>query len=237
MRDFFDNYTAELLDTMPRASETLRPNLLPKSVFIHIPKTGGTFIREHFNEQEGWWQQLGSGHGNLDDFPECHDLFSFTFVRNPVDWLLSYWTFYRLVLKRNSAYQFQRKWFEDAIRGDITWQAWNQLSNPMEILWHENFSIFLEQLLFRCPNVVDLAYQHFTKGVDFVGKTENLVPDLIQALEMAGEDMSFYNPDIISAWATDKRNVTTRSDGFRYNQDLMQEIIKANPVIGDVYDS
>lgn len=232
-----DDYRKALIEKIPRAGETVKPNLLQNSVFIHMPKTGGTFIREHFNEQVGWWRQLGSGHGNLDDFPECANLFSFTFVRNPVDWLLSYWAFYRVVLQKNRAFGFQIRWAKRAIDHDAAWTEWIQLANPIELLWHADFDVFLARLLKHCPNAIDLAFEHFIKGVDFIGKTENLVPDIIKALELAGENMDFYKPEIIESWANDKRNVTNRDENFIYDEGLMSAILEQNPLIGEFYDS
>lgn len=216
--------------------EPFRPNLLKNSIFIHMPKTGGTFIREHFNEQPGWFNTLGVGHGNMEDFSLYRDLFAFTFIRNPVDWLVSYWNFYRIVLTRNEAFDFQKAWADKSIAIGFTWTRWIQRGNPIEVLWHENVDVFLERLLEFAPNAPDLAYRHFTYNTDFIGKTENLTEDLIKALELAGEDMDLYSPEIIQSWADDPRNAHEKPEGFQYNVGIMREILGKNPLIMSHYD-
>jgi hypothetical protein len=233
--EFFSSYEAELFEQLPQTARELKPNLLKKSIFIHIPKTGGTFIREHFNEQVGWWEVLGVGHGSLKDFPEHADKFSFTFIRNPEQWLISSWGFTRRILEKNNSFEFQKKWSELAVANQVIWRTWKQKTNPVHALWHEDFDIFLCRLRDHAPNLIDMCYQHFSEGVDFVGKNENLVNDLITALEMAGEDMEFYNPEIIRGWQ-DRRNVTERAPDFAYNKDAMNAIIQSNPIVSNFYD-
>ena len=59
--------------------------LEPRSVFLHVPKTGGASIRRGFfkNRYEGPVQ------GTIP--PEWSELFKFGFVRNPFDRLISAW--------------------------------------------------------------------------------------------------------------------------------------------------
>lgn len=57
----------------------------PKAVFIHIPKTGGTSIRNGFFEGN----VQGPKQGLVPD--EWQEYFKFAFVRNPYDRLISAW--------------------------------------------------------------------------------------------------------------------------------------------------
>lgn len=234
--DFFDKYEASLYEQIPQSLRAFKPNLLQKSIFIHIPKTGGTFIREHFNEQPDWWTMLGIGHGNLEDFPEYEDRFSFTFVREPEQWLISSWGFQRRVLEKNNTFEFQKEWSEKAVADKVFWNEWEQITNPVQALWHEDFDNFLNRIQEHAPNIIDLCFRHFTRGVDFIGKTENLESDLIEALELAGEDMDFYKPEIIRSWSDDKRNATKRPDNFSYNKSLMGSILDRNPYSRGLYE-
>jgi hypothetical protein len=233
-RSFVNKYRARrLLNT--NLPVELKPNLLKKSIFIHIPKTGGTFFREHFNEQIGWFEMLGEGHGNMEDFNLFSDRFSFTFIRHPEKWLISYWNFFQIVMQQHNLFEWQAELAEQAVRENIKWTRWHDKGNPIEVLWHEDIDVFLERILNHAPNVVDLCFRHFTYNVDFIGKTETLVNDILFALELAGEDLSFYQSDIILGWSEDKRNVHPVADGFRFNSSLMNEIMDKNPLICSHY--
>lgn len=235
MHSFSKEYEADLPVSSKMVKPPFKPNLLKKSMFIHMPKTGGTFFREHFNEQPDWFNCLGVGHGNMQDFYIFDDYFSFTFIRNPEQWLLSYWNFYRLILQNHEAFDFQKKWSDAAIQRGVIFTRWNQKANPVEVLWHDDLDTFLERIRHHAPNVIDLAYKHFTYRVDFVGKTENIVEDIITALTLAGEDLSFYSPDIIRTWSNDRRNEHPRQPDLLYNKALMGEIMDLNPLICSHY--
>lgn len=232
---FFEDSRILIGARIPVFIEDKKPNLLQKSMFIHIPKTGGTFIREHFAESN-WFESYGVGHGRKADFPNHAHRFSFTFVRQPVEWLISFWTFYKWVLEVNNCLEAQKRWGDDAVNKGIVWDSWRHDTNPVHMLWHADFDIFLCRIRDHAPNVADMAFQYFADGVDFLGKNENLVNDLITALEMAGENMDFYNPETIRSWQ-DRRNVTARHADFIYNQELMSAIMQANPIANGFYDS
>jgi hypothetical protein len=232
---FFESHQKELLSKTAIPRPDLKPNLLKKSIFIHMPKTAGTFVREHFNEQPNWFDFLGVGHGNMKDFEEFSDLFSFTFIREPEQWLLSYWNFFQLVLTKNGAFEFQKEWSEKAVREGVEWSEWVQNTNPVEVLWNENIDVFLERVKNQAPDLIDLAYKHFTYSVDFIGKTENIIEDLLAALDLAGEDMAFYTPETIISWRDDKRNENPRKPDFQYNKSLMRDILDKNPLISSHY--
>jgi len=65
-------------------------------VFLHLPKTGGSFVRElcvHYAPAE-WQCRLLDNHPTIRDIPpEYADLPAFGFVRNPYDWYVS-WYYY-----------------------------------------------------------------------------------------------------------------------------------------------
>ena len=72
-----------------------------KVIFVHLPKTGGTLIREYFNfvsaSQDVEIQLGGNGitksgvgeHGPIEDFIDKEQAYKFGLVRNPFDWYVS----------------------------------------------------------------------------------------------------------------------------------------------------
>lgn len=73
--------------------------ILKNSVFIHIPKTGGTAIqamlhRLHIVEHR--YTEPPSGHLFLHQMPQHKDVFHFAFVRHPYTWWPSYWSYSKM---------------------------------------------------------------------------------------------------------------------------------------------
>ena len=80
-----------------------------KSLFIHIPKCGGTSM-----ECGGIPWSRGDGHNTLTDyllaFPGCHAYFKWTFVRNPYDRIASCWASIYRVHERMPNHKAVVKW-------------------------------------------------------------------------------------------------------------------------------
>lgn len=151
-------------------------------IFYHIPKTGGTWVKVALEEAGVTYRpthtcggphpfNLKWAHASPDTVrPGSGDgLFSFCFVRRPVAWYRSYWAF----RSRKGA------------RRDENF--------PADGLWSDNFDEFVNNLLDAYPDgFVSKLYQYFTgingDKVDYIGKQESLVNDLVLALRMAGEE-------------------------------------------------
>jgi hypothetical protein len=108
--------------------------------------------------------------------------FTFAFVRNPLDYYKSYWSY----------------------KMRIGWE------NPFDnAFMDENFEQFVRNVMEGRPGWVSMLYTKFLgpngDWVDFVGRQENLRDDLIAALRMAGED--FEESGI---FATDPVNISSR---------------------------
>lgn len=151
-----------------------------RSVFLHVPKCAGIFIRHIYTIAKIPHYELGEQHSH---FPEIlrykpeeffKDKFIFSFVRHPLTWYQSRWAF----------------------RMKHGWKA----QHPLDFHCASNdFRVFVERLLnykptgwltWECQSFIDQC----PRPVDFVGRTENLVDDAIRALTMAGE---VFNPDLV----------------------------------------
>lgn len=176
--------------------------LLLKSggIFLHIPKTGGSWVTKILKEQNLVKANFGHKHASFDrvvfreNFEKSHKLipslmgrwftkyfartqlhedYMFCFVRHPLSWLESYWRY----------------------RVDHDWKHWGTVRS--KVYWHPNailnglgdndFSQF-EEWDGR-PGYVSEFYSEYTKaGINFIGRQENLTEDLITALNHLNEN-------------------------------------------------
>jgi hypothetical protein len=171
------------------------------AVFLHIPKTGGTWIK-HVLEDMGLIQaQLGHQHSDWDR-AFWHDklhkdgkvakylirravrspraqarieptCFKFCFVREPLRWYESYWRFMQAL-----------NW---------NWKTWGDEKDPYK--WHpcamlnelenSDFNAFVLGVNKKRPGFVTEMYGWYVRpGIGFVGRTENVRHDLRRALAM-----------------------------------------------------
>ncbi|SER44876.1 Sulfotransferase family protein [Nitrosomonas sp. Nm51] len=145
--------------------------ILPKSCFLHVPKTGGTWVKKAIAAAGISCKDYtlsGDPHIGLKDCP-CREKFKFAFVRHPVDLYRSYWQF----------------------KMTYGWDSDNQLDRACR---SDNFQNFVRQVLNKFPGVYSKSLAGFVgetdNEIEFVGKYENLIGDLITALRSAGEDFN-----------------------------------------------
>jgi hypothetical protein len=146
--------------------------ILPNSRFLHIPKTGGSWVCTVLEK---------SGIGELAFTKLPHPirrtspgqgLFTFAFVRHPLTWFQSYWK-----------YKFKTG----------HWNPYRSLDAECRA---NTFHQFLDNVIEKCPGFYSEYLLHFVgppnNPIDFIGKQENLVEDLLTALDLAKEQ---YNPE------------------------------------------
>lgn len=113
-----------------------------KLLFIHVPKTGGSFIRSVFKDRSrgGHFHSMESGEFKVEDHfgiretklhhPELCHLYSFGFIRNPVEWIKSRWAW-----AMESGFEQKMQVNEDAA------QHW------MAEVWSNDFKTFVENYI------------------------------------------------------------------------------------------
>lgn len=214
--------------------------IMPRSAYIHVPKTGGTWCRaaikaagiKHFESGPNVKRKLSRTHAkfstaypticirdwrNGDDRPVKR--FTFGFVRNPMAWLESRWA--------------------DAIRkyGGV---ANHDIGNWFKASFSHDFKQYVDNVIRIKANAPSMAmlgrlgyHQDGARWVtdavkmDFVGRAETLIEDFIKALELAGEK---FNDAAIRKTAP--RRVASKLKEFKsrisWTKEQRQAILDAN---------
>ena len=143
--------------------------ILPKSCFLHVPKTGGSWVKKAIEAAGIANTEFIVGdnhHPGLSDCP-CPEKFKFAFVRHPLSLYRSYWQF----------------------KMTYGWDPHNALD---QLCQADDFHTFVDSVLTRVPGVYSQSLHDFVGApgheINFIGRYENLVEDLIRALKLAGEE-------------------------------------------------
>ena len=133
----------------------------PRSVFVHIPKTGGSSVQKWLLDNTDSYVAKSSKHHDLNSLEKKYGKFnfSFTIVRNPWDWCVS-WYFFR----RDRAL---RRIQNPKDKGKFSLEYNQYVLSEFE----KGFDYFIEttQLLQQCNK---------TTGVDYIIKLENINTDI-----------------------------------------------------------
>lgn len=147
--------------------------------FLHVPKTGGTWVTGAL--QAGCivledFRVRGSDHVPAWRSPHP-ERFTLAFVRHPLPWWRSFWRFHKGPARRY------------IVDHEIC-----------ATCWAEDYATFVERLLTRFPGhygrLVERVLGPIGDRVDFVGRHEHLLDDLLLALRLAGQP---HNADAIRA--------------------------------------
>lgn len=206
-----------------------------RGVFLHIPKTGGSWVqavledcglvekrlgmhkhidlvrleyyeRLNFPNPYAWIQSGNALHFRWN--PAKHEIFYF--VRNPLSWYESWWKYMSQETMNWKPYGgVSKRW------------AWHPVSE-LNGLGSDDFNEFIASVIEREPGFVSKlysTYQHPT--VSFVGKQESLVDDLIGMLQRL--DLEFDEERIRSFRKVNKSASTVKPD---WDPSLREEMIK-----------
>jgi hypothetical protein len=158
--------------------------LVDGSVFLHIPKTGGTWVTEALSEAGLVRRHITKKHADIDRLlfhwqrkgKEYTPPFIFCFVRHPLSWYESYFKF--------------------VSQPEVSWKAWGSSASG-SAGWHPNhmlhecrsddFNEFVRKVVRIRPGYVTEMYGWYTKPpVTYIGKQETLREDLIEVLKSRG---------------------------------------------------
>ena len=171
------------------------------SLFLHIPKTGGSWVTDVLKANDLIKYPVYRMHGDMDElywFTMFHPIYKpsklvqpilkdgsnfksivrnsykFCFVRNPFSWYESFWK-----------YQMTIGWqtWGQPIRGLRNWHP-NALLNNIK---DDDFNTFVTKVIELYPGYLTEMYNYYTqRHVDYVGKQENLAENLVEVLQKTG---------------------------------------------------
>ena len=137
---------------------------IDRAICLHIPKTGGTFVRNYFQETKmdhGVKKLLERAHINATVLREIvghtEDLV-FCFVRHPLTWYRSYWTSKQQIPNDRSG---------------------GLIDEIVDLPWRE----FIKTIIEKHPGYLTNFYEGYTEICRFIGKQENLRDDLDAVLK------------------------------------------------------
>lgn len=151
--------------------------VLDKCIFLHAPKTGGTWAMEVLRAQDLPVATLlapdGSTHPTVAQVQAVGlDLPIISAVRAPVGWLRSFWRFF-----------YARAWRQPAVPVPGF--------TPLLELAAPTFAQFAARYLQRRPGYVTELQRQYLAGAEYVCRQESLVSDLMAALLWCGQS---YTP-------------------------------------------
>ena len=186
--------------------------LIDGSEFLHIPKTGGTWVESVLRESGLVAEKYGHEHADFDrnlfqsviyaqdhlkaaaaivrrkllagdgDKSAEEGVFRFCFVRHPLSWYESWWKF--------MCGQGWHDW------GKTNSRAHWHPNSTLNGLGSEDFNTFVRNVMRARPGYVSELMMAYTKpGISAIGRTENLRQDLACVLDRLGLD---YDPVMLA---------------------------------------
>jgi len=202
--------------------------VMPHSIFIHIPNTGGSWVRTAVRAAGIRCREVGPPgagrnqvlHCGIKDVPKHLRWPRLTFfcIRHPVSWLKSRWSY--AIQRGKLKVKTKRTGIERALDADLNVFIENVLAT--------NASMPSHAMLYPVGwKRIDGRWQDTLKKKDRrIGRTESLISDLRRFLFEAGEKWD----DVILSRIKPQR-VSDRKSKQRVSRDLARRVCAANQVI------
>ncbi len=163
------------------------------AVFLHIPKTGGMWVRKVLEDLDLVQCRFSSKHADMERVLHCakhypgrylqavakagplwqhrvRRAFKFCFIRHPLAWYESYW-----------AYMCGRGWNQWG-KNSLGLSRWHPTAE-LDDLGAPDFDRFVRNVMDKSPGYVSRMYGWYaTPEIDFVGRQECLADDLVKVL-------------------------------------------------------
>lgn len=133
---------------------------IERGIFLHIPKTGGTWLSEYLEESKMVRKKTLLSHGNgtqIEDQKQNDVVFCF--VRHPLTWLRSYWQCKQDVVK-------------------------DRRGGSIDSIVDLPFNEFIDLVIRDLPGYVTSFFNGFTNYCHFVGKQEQMRDDACNLFDM-----------------------------------------------------
>jgi len=177
---------------------------LPKSIFLHVPKCGGTWVRRTLAACNLVSEEIRD-HVTLDALRALpsgrwKNLPAFAFVRHPAAWYRSYW----------------------AYKVSVGWDPNNGIDPAVQA---PQFEPFVRNCIRHRPGLAGNLYRMYTQGAVYVGRMELLRESIIHILTQLGE---VFDPAVIySAPAENVHGLTAALEPkCRYSPQLLKEVME-----------
>ena len=225
------------------------PLLIENSlVFYHCPKTGGTWVREALknaglNLHEIIFPLFEGGVSGDQVIPindivhmlptknPCTDFITFSFVRHPLTWLQSTFKYLKKEGWNEEQNPIQRNIKSDTFKEFIIkyTSLYQGEASRQQLLYANPFlSLHSEEIVALSEKQKEILKSH---AMDYVGRCENLVEDLLIAL--ASLNLSKAQKETIRN--TPKANVSDLSIDVEYDEEMKALVLNSEKKLIDLY--